>query len=74
MYCWTTYVIVNNINILKVLPLKCNNVFPLYCCAAYCGEQCKTVECFHGNAVVDSLCLVVKLQNILYCSRQYKRT
>jgi len=30
--------------------------------------------CCHGNATMGSLCIVVKLQNILYCCQNYKNT
>jgi hypothetical protein len=37
-------------------------------------ENIKTVEVFHGSTKKDSLCIVVELQNILYCYRQYRST
>ena len=34
----------------------------------------KTVKVFHENTTMDSLRIVVELQNILYCYQQYRST
>jgi len=53
---------VSGINALKMLPWRCNSVFPLYCLGTCRWQRYKTFDYCHRNATVGSLCIVVDVK------------
>jgi hypothetical protein len=55
----------------KYVVVETQQYFPFYCCwHKYGCLLYKSIYCFHGYARMRSLCIIVKLENISYCSEQ----
>jgi len=50
----------------SVLPWKRGDCFALYCCWSTCTcQRYESVQCYHGNAAIVSLCIVVDLHALV---------
>ena len=59
--------VIDDLRTVSRVATETKEYFPFYCLRGCSSQQCKTIQCYHGNATMGFRYAVVELQNISYC-------